>query len=63
VPKFALVASDRADAEFRVQSCIQVASGSKLLQATTYAAEFYLEDILYESQSIATFHQHTISAG
>jgi len=62
VPKFALVVTDRADAEFMVQACIQVVSGSKLRQATTYAAEFYLVSMLYETQSIATFQQHAISA-
>jgi hypothetical protein len=40
VPKFELVATDRAGAAVMVQACIQVVSGSKLRQAATYAADF-----------------------
>jgi hypothetical protein len=45
-----------------VRACIQVVSGSKLRQAATYAAEFHAGGMLYESQSIATFQKHAISA-
>jgi hypothetical protein len=49
VPKFELVAIDRAGAAVMVQACIQVVSSSKLRQATTYAADFYTAGMLYES--------------
>jgi len=61
--KFELVVTDGANAAVMVQASIQVVSSSKLRQAATYAADFYSVGMLYESQSIATFQQHAISAG
>jgi hypothetical protein len=63
VPKSELVVTDRTGAAVMVQACIHVVSGSKLRQATTYAADFSSLCMLYESQSNATFQQHAISAG
>jgi len=46
----------------RADAAVMVVWGSKLRQAATYAAEFHSGDMVYESQSIATFQQHVISA-